>query len=635
MVLILIDKELIKKAKEKLGDRNADIIAELLHLEKYDPVNKKALCPWHNEDTPSFVYYSKAYCFKCFGCSKTTDIIDAYMYTGMTYLEAVQSLFVEAKIQYSFGEMGVKTKYQYRYPKQEPLNNKEHVYKYLGLRCISKETIDALDVREDAHGNIVFNYYDTNDVLCLVKYRPSHKVDKSKGEIKSWCQKGADTTPLLFNMNRVNVTQPLLLTEGELDAMAAIEAGYTNTVSVPLGANNYGWIAENFDWLEQFDSIIICSDNDEPGIKMQKECVSRLGSWRTKFIDIPHFHTDKETGKQYPMKDLNHILYYEGKDAVLELIHNAKDPGVPSVSDLSDIGDADLDEMDGITTGIHEIDAELMRLFYGTLTILSGQPGAGKTSFISQLVCQALEQDKNVWIYSREMPSWMTKSWLNFIMAGGHNIKEYHDKNDAAYYKVTQEAKREINQAYKNKWFVYRDDESNKLDDLLASMQDSVRKYGAKLLILDNLMTIDLGSNENNEMLKQTEAINKLIRFAMQFSVAIVLVAHPRKMPRDVDVGIYDISGTANIANLAHRTLGLKRINKEKEQSPYDVCLTVIKDRMRGKAGKQINMFYDVPSRRFYTNEAEYNYQYRWDTHKYPPLPYPHKEEYEVYGNAL
>lgn len=630
---MLVDKEQVLKAKTKLGDKNADIIAELLHLEKYDAVNKKALCPWHLEDTPSFIYDSKRYRFKCFGCGKNTDILDAYMYSGLTYLEAVQKLFEEAKMNIALGEKGVKTKYQYRYPHEEPINDKEHVYAYLEKRGISKATVDAVDIREDEHGNIVFNYYDSNDVLCLVKYRPSHKIDKSAGEIKSWCQKGADTTPLLFNMNRINVDQPLLCCEGELDCVAAIEAGYSNAVSVPFGANNYSWIEENFDWLEQFDSIIICSDNDEAGLKMQKECVFRLGSWRTKFIDIPPFHYDAEKNKQIPMKDLNHVLYYEGKQAVLNLIHNAKDSPVPSVQDISDIDETDLDEVDGITTGITELDAELMRLFYGTLTILSGQPGAGKTSFISQLVCNALDDNKNVWIYSREMPGWMTKSWLNYILAGGHNIKEYQDKNASTYYKVTQDAKKQINEHYRGRWTVYRDDASNKLSDIMQSMKDCVRKYGSKLLIIDNLMTLDLDSNEDNEMLKQTEAINELIHFAMKYSVAVILVAHPRKLPRDTDVGIYDISGTANIINLAHRTIGLKRLDKEKND--HDVQLTIIKDRMRGKAGKKINLYYDVPSRRFYSNEREYNHQYKWDTQKHDLLPYPHAEEREVYGDPL
>lgn len=604
---------------------------KVVSVEKTNEVAPVFCC---ETSTHSFVLEDFILTGNCFGCGRNTDIIDAYEHTGLTYLEALQKLFEEAKMTVPLGEKGVKTKYQYRYPKEEPLNDKAKAYAYLSQRGISKATADMVDIREDAHGNIVFNYYDTNDVLCLVKYRPSHKIDKASGEIKTWCQKGADTTPLLFNMNRINTTSPLLICEGEIDCMAAIESGFTNAVSVPLGANNYGWIEENFDWLEQFDSIIICSDNDEAGIKMQKECIFRLGSWRTKFIDIPLFHHDEAKDKNIPMKDLNHVLYYEGKEAVLNLIKNAHEQEVPSVINVSDVEDIDLDEMDGITTGIKCLDVEIMKLFYGTLTIVSGLPGAGKTSFLSQLMCQSLQQDKPVWMFSRELPCWMQKSWLNYIMAGNHHIREYYDNNGAAYYKVTPAAKELINAAYNKKWFLYRDDWSNKLEDILSSMEDSVRKYGAKLLILDNLMTIDIGANEDGELMKQTECITQLIKFAMKYSVAVVLVAHPRKMPRGEDVGIYDISGTSNIINLAHRTIGLRRIDQEKEKSNFNVCLTVIKDRMRGKAGKKINLYYDIPSRRFYTSEEEYGFQYSWDKEKHAKLPYPHQEEYEVYGNV-
>ncbi len=631
---MLVDIEQINKAKEKLGDSMARIIAEELDADNFDERNLKMCCPWHNEDHPSCIWNHKELKYHCFGsCGRNYDIIDAFIKKGMTYIEAVQKLFELAKMQYSFGEVGIKTKHQYRYPKEEPLNDKEHVYEYWSKRGISKETIDYADVREDKHGNTVFNYYDTNNVLTMVKYRPSHKIDKTKGEIKNWVQTDSDSTPLLFNMNRVNVLQPLLITEGEGDCLAAIESGWSNSVSVPLGSQNFHWIEENFDWLEQFTSIIVCSDNDEAGVKMRKECLTRLGSWRTKYIEIPHVVHNEEYDKDIVIKDLNEVLYYCGKDAVVDLINNAEDPGVPSVFNISDVNDVDLDEMDGVYTGIQEIDSELMKLFYGTVTVVSGQPGAGKTSFLSQLTCQALEQDKNTLMFSREMPSWMQKSWLNYIMAGPRNINEYEDRNKSKYYKVTPDAKTAINSEYDKKWFLYRDDYSNKLDDILQSMEDCVRKYGVKLIILDNLMTIDLGTNENNELIKQTECINKLIHFAMQYSVAVVLVAHPRKMPNGVDVGIYDVAGTSNLANLAHRTIGLRRIDKEKEKESHDVSLTIIKDRLRGRAGKHINMYYDQPSRRFYTNEAEYEYQYRWDQNTYTAeLPYPHSEEYEVYG---
>lgn len=632
---MIVELEKIEQAKVKIGAaRTAEITAELMQLERFDARNLKACCPFHAEATPSFVLNQKTMHWKCFGCGKNADLIDVYMHSGKTYMEALQELFSEAEMNLSFGELGIKTRSEYKYPKRDDCGSKDAVYAYMKQRGISPHTIDYAGVTQDAKGNIVFNYYDTNDVLCMCKYRPSHKVDKSKGESKNWCQKDADTMPLLFNMNKVNASFPLIITEGESDALAAIESGFTNTVSVPFGSQNFQWIEHNWEWLEQFNSIIICSDNDEPGVKMRKEIVPRLGSWRTRYVEIPHTYHIEETGKDVLIKDLNEVLYYMGKEGVAHLINNAADPGVPSIVDVSDIQDVELDEMDGITTGIRELDSEIMKLFYGTLTVVSGLPGAGKTSFLSQLMCQSLEQGKPAWMFSREIPGWMEKSWLNYIMAGGHHVKTYVDRNGANFYKVSPSAKNAINQYYSGQWFLYRDDWSNKFDDIMTSMEDSVRKHGTKLLIIDNLMTIDLDSNEKNELVKQTECINRLIRFAMKFSVAVILVAHPRKLPKGEDVGLYDISGSSNIINLAHRAIGLKRIDKAREQSNHDVRLTLIKDRMRGKAGLHINMYYDVPTRRFYSNEYEYAYQYGWDQQTRPALPYPHNEEREVYGEC-
>lgn len=75
---MLIDKKDIEKAKEKLGYKNAFLIADLLELDNFDEKNLKACCPYHNEDTASFIYNKKNYTFHCFGCNKTVDIIDVF-----------------------------------------------------------------------------------------------------------------------------------------------------------------------------------------------------------------------------------------------------------------------------------------------------------------------------------------------------------------------------------------------------------------------------------------------------------------------------------------------------------------------------------------------------------------------------
>jgi len=624
-----------------LGEKTPYLIAEILGLQEFDDQNLKALCPVHREDTPSFIYNPKMHNFHCFGCGCNVDLIDAYMMTGDTYLGAVEKLFGEAGVPYSFGERGVRVHRSYRYPREEPLGDRSKVEEYLLTRKISKETMDHCDIRQDRHGNVVFNYYDTNDVLTMVKYRPSHKIDKSKGEVKSWCQRDADTKPLLFNMNRINVSQPLAICEGELDSMAAIEAGYTNAVSVPLGSQNHHWIEENMEWLDQFDEIILCADNDPAGFRMIKDVSPRLGSWRTKVVEIPE--VDPDTGRR--IKDLNELLYYRGKKAVLDAILNAKESPINSVDDLSDVEDINISDIDGVYFGMEALDRELFKLFFGTLTLVTGRPGAGKTSFLYQLICNTLEQNRPAWIFSRELPDFMSKSWLNYLLAGPRNLEKFVGRSDAVYYRVRGPAKRAINDCYRGQWYVYKDGWSNDVEAIQESMEASARKHGTKLFLLDNLMMINLHGTDENKYDKQTEFINWLIQFASKFSVCVILVAHPRKIQSGTSaasaVDLYDIGGSSNLVNLAHRTLSLRRVTQaEKEQgnsrfSQYSCVVSVTKDRMRGRAGFELGMYYDEPSRRFFTNYEEYDKRYRWDVNTYQDrLPCPQlDEEAEVLGH--
>ena len=133
---------------------------------------------------------------------------------------------------------------------------------------------------------------------------------------------------------------------------------------------------------------------------------------------------------------------------------------------------------------------ELMRLFFGTLTIVSGQPGSGKSSLFTQLACTSLDNDIRTWLFSGELPNGVEKSWFNYIFAGPRNITDAISRRGNPYKKISTTTLAEINKTYKGRWHIYRDDYDNTLDKLIASMTDTVRKYGARCLILDNFMCI-------------------------------------------------------------------------------------------------------------------------------------------------
>lgn len=630
---MLVDKELILKAKEKLGDQNAFLMAELLELEDFDEKELKACCPYHREDTPSFLYNKKDMRMHCFGCGMTVDIVDVLMEKGKTFIEAAKWLCEKAEIDFTCPEQHVKTIPRYKYPHEEPRTyDMTPVYEYLASRGISKKTVDYLDIRSDIGGNIAFHTYDQNDTLTVVNYRKSYKTS----EKKCWFQKDADVADILWNMNRVNNTKPLVVTEGQIDCASVIEAGYLNCVSVLKGCNGMGWIENCWDWLQQFDSIIVFSDGDVPGIKMRNEIINRLGAMKCKYVEIPKELEFKDTGRIVPVKDANEILQARGKEYLLELINTAKDMPITSVAKLSEIKELNPTEMDGFEVGIKQLDDELMKIFTGGVTLLTGLPSAGKTTFLNQVVLRAMDSGYKTFLFSRELLNGMSKGWFSQVAAGRRNMKAIQLGNGKEFYVVDEEAKKQITTHYDDMFYIYKDEEENSEDKLFESMELCATKKGIRLFLLDNLMTISLNSSSNSDTNKaQTDFMNRLIKFSMKYDVIVLVVTHPRKLQSGADIGLFDIAGSQNIVNLATRTISLKRVSEEQKNNKsnkyygYDVIISVIKDRIFGST-KEIPVYYDKICRRFYSNYEEFDWIYGWDKKPcYGRLHYPiNKDEF-------
>ena len=627
-------QEMIEKAKEKLGDENATIMAESLGLEDYEPVKMMARCCFHNEKTPSLSYDPKTYRFHCFACGATVDIVDVFMRNGMTFHDACNKLFKLADINYDT-QYDSKDRGAYRYPHQED-GDMERPRWYLNKRKISNETINLLDISADKNGNIVFNYYDTDDELVLVKYRPSHSV--KKGEVKTWCQSGADTSNVLWNMTHVRPNGTLLICEGEIDCASFIEAGFYQTVSVPLGAQNFKWIEENWDFLQGFDTIIIAGDGDKAGQKMVKEACARLSFTNVKYLEYPKEYIEYDENnnpvKRFPTKDANAVLQKFGASYLFNLVLNAKETPIDSVIKMANVEEMNVYDMDGIEVGIKRLDDELIKIFCGGVTIITGKASAGKTTFLNQIALSAMDGGMPVFLFSRELVNAMSKDWYKTVGAGIRNMHqiEIEDKRTGklrTVWVVNKDAKTKMDNHYKDMLYVYRDEASNDAETLLNTMEQLARRRGVKCFLIDNLMTVLLPEDKDGGVNgAQTKFISSLTRFSIKYNAICILVAHPRKTASGQEIGLDDVSGSMNIVNLATRTIGLRRVtDKEKEDEGnkyhnYDVIITSVKDRIFGSTA-EVPCHYSKPTRRFFSNPEEWNRQYGWDTNNYKEkLPY-------------
>lgn len=633
-----ISRERIEEAKERLGDRNAEIIAEVMKLEKYNPQRRIGCCPnpAHHDDTPSCSYNPRAHNFYCFGCHATYDVIDAWMSAGDTFLQAAEKLMTEADMPHNFSYRGIPTDRDYAYPKPEWADNKDEVYAYWRKRCISPETIDALGIMQDTNGNTCFCYWDLEDVLRCVKVRPSRPIRKGVDKQKCWWMK-SDTMHLLFNMNHINITQPLIICCGEGDCAAAYECGFTNSTSIPMGDGNLQFITQNWAWLEQFSEIILIHDNDEAGQKFVKEATRRLGEYRCKVVDVPDHWTD-DNGVPHHVKDLNELLARGGKQAVIDAINSAKEREIMSAADYTKVREFNMDDVDGIKTGFEELDSSIGKLFCGTTNLITGITGSGKSSFLSTIINQSVDQGFPTFVYSGELNNPLLKSWIDFVHAGQANLIS-EQKDGRTVYRIKPEASKRINQYYEGQLYFYKDTESPQISRIMESIEACVKRYGVRTVVLDNMTSVDLEANEENKYHKQDVFIRDCVEMARRLDIILLIVLHPKKMMEIRPVDLFDLSGVTSSANLAHRIFSLYRVqdsdrelSKTGRRKPYTNCnvqLRVIKDRFGSALGKIIPLFYDIPSRRFYDSPEMLAKHYHWDKEKHEDeLPFFDMQKY-------
>ena len=246
----------------------------------------------------------------------------------------------------------------------------EAIYQYFERRCISRETVDAFKIQSDDAGMIVFPFYE-NGVNVFEKFRrPWKPKPEEKG--KEWRSPG--TKAILFGMDMCSFAQPLVITEGQLDAMSLYEAGVTNVVSVPSGCEDFSWIENCWDWLEKFKRVILFGDNDEPGRKMVQQVAKRLDESRCAIVEDYPFWEDR--GKE--CKDANEILFALGPFELVDMVENARQVPIKGLLDLGTITPYDPTTVPRIKTMIPALDATIGGLVEGSITIFTGDAGCGK-----------------------------------------------------------------------------------------------------------------------------------------------------------------------------------------------------------------------------------------------------------------
>ena len=251
----------------------------------------------------------------------------------------------------------------------------EEIITYFAKRKIGEQTLRDWKVASDEKGNIVFPFY-RDGILTYVKYRRPKKHTKEDKSPKEWAM--SNTEAILFGMDNVSFNKPLVITEGMIDALSLYEAGVSNVVSVPSGCNNMDWVNTCYDWVDQFNQIILFGDSDEPGQEMVSVLTKRLGEDRCM---IPAEYPELiYNGKDYNKicKDANEILMCYGAEGLKAIVDACEPAPVKGILDLSAIPYLDPRSVPRIMTKIPALDHAIGGLMEGGITVISGNAGEGR-----------------------------------------------------------------------------------------------------------------------------------------------------------------------------------------------------------------------------------------------------------------
>lgn len=223
-----------------------------------------------------------------------------------------------------------------------------------------------------------------------------------------------------------------------------------------------------------------------------------------------------------------------------------------------------------VLSGIDELDWLTKGFELGCVTIWTGLTNAGKTTVLTMITKQTIEQGQKVFYFNGEQTKDDFKNNLYKQSVTKNDLFDVYYKNSTIKDTFVKQGKvKELERIYGESLFLFDNNSSRKIDVLLAAMYDCFKQYNTKVFILDNFMQIDMASSDIYT--EQSNAMERLRTFAVNCNVHIHLVAHPRKIERfQVRLSLYDISGSMNMANKAYNIISIMRVDSmDKEGNEY------------------------------------------------------------------
>lgn len=289
---------------------------------------------------------------------------------------------------------------------------------------------------------------------------------------------------------------------------------------------------------------------------------------------------------------------------------------------MSEIKRVNENEIKYVKSNVMQLDKSIIGFAEGEISVWSGLNGSGKSNFLSQQILEYASQGIKTMLFSGEMQDYVIQNTLVKMVAGK---KALTPSTDGVYWYLNDDKKRQIILSWLDKFvLLYKNQYGTNAKEILNSIVYAVKKHGVKMIILDNLMTLDLKSYDRDKYEAQSMFAKDLAKLTKQLNIHIHIVMHPRKAAGFLRKD--DISGSADLSNAVDNVFIIHRVNKDfkkrgaeildqntiSQLSQFDNIIEICKNRRQGSQDVFVGLHFEKETKKMYGMERPEKEYMRW-----------------------
>lgn len=384
------------------------------------------------------------------------------------------------------------------------------------------------------------------------------------------------------------------------DNVAEVSDIQFNAVCLGSGVN-YDAIAKCRFFFELFEYVVIVTPNAIAREKLVREIFPRLPACVVYVINDSGFKN---------CKTIQEYIETYGSYEIQNILAGAEELPAYGLLDLSEVEIRDLTKVPRTLSGFDRLDRSIGGFFAGELSVWTGKRGIGKSTLLSQLLLNAVDQGHKVCAYSGELDKAQFREWAYLQAAGPEHIGYRDDPLTGKRIPTVNPAVDKLISEWLKERFLLFDLERNTRHDpesILSQFTYAKMRYGADVFLVDNIMAVEFDYKRDSDFNRvQSRFTQALAAFSKRQHVHTHLVVHPRKNSSSEAKTFTadDVHGSGDITNRADNVFFLTTHAVDEGGKPAQKpMLETLKNR---DFGSRINQWldFDKKSRRFFSDRT-------------------------------